>query len=111
MLLSSIDGLIDALQDPDSSGWEKFLAILSSVSMVAMSLISIIGAIGTALVAFKLFKDKESIATWLNTKLTRQNTKAKQENAVASDLQEKETREETREINKNTYSKIANNKA
>jgi uncharacterized membrane protein len=74
MLLSSFDSLIDTINDPDLSGWDKFLAILSSVSMVAMSLVSIFGALTTALVAFKIIKDKENISTWLNTILTKKNS-------------------------------------
>ena len=38
MLISSISGLIDTLKSPDTSGWEKFGSILTSVSMAAMSL-------------------------------------------------------------------------
>ena len=41
MIISSINGLIDTLKDPDSSGWEKFGSILTSVSMIAMSVMGV----------------------------------------------------------------------
>ena len=38
MLVSSINGLMDTLSNPDLSGWEKFGMILTSVSMITFSL-------------------------------------------------------------------------
>jgi hypothetical protein len=36
-VISSIDGLIDTIKDPDATGWERFGRVLTSVSMIAMS--------------------------------------------------------------------------
>jgi hypothetical protein len=38
MLISSFNSLMDTIKNPDSSGWEKFGAVLTSVSMIMMGL-------------------------------------------------------------------------
>jgi hypothetical protein len=83
MLLSSINGLIDTLQDPDTSGWEKFLAILSSVSMAAMSLISVM----TSLKALSFFTSK---AKKKETQEINENSDANIVNAATEDKVQKE---------------------
>ena len=48
MLMSSISGLMDTLEDPNTSGWEKFGSVLTSVSMIAMSLGGVLQGLSAA---------------------------------------------------------------
>ena len=56
MALSSMKGVIDTLSDPDTSGFEKFLSVLTSSSMIIGSLTSGFSQIG------KGFKDMANAA-------------------------------------------------
>ena len=76
MLVSSFRGLMDAIKDPDLSGWERFERVLMSVSMIGMSLM------GT----FTLIK---SIIA-LTSKVTIGETLAKVANVIATKAQVKE---------------------
>lgn len=49
--LQSLGGMMDTLQDPDISGWEKFITIMSTLGMVipmVVSTFSALGPVGTA---------------------------------------------------------------
>jgi hypothetical protein len=70
MLISSIDGLIDTLQDPDASGWEKFGRVLTSVSMVAMSLMGVFNLLKASVSILKTLTASETIAKIANAAAT-----------------------------------------
>ena len=67
MLVSSINSMINMLEDPDSSGWEKFGAILTNVSMIATSVTGVFKGFGATMSLLKSLKDKDTIATIANT--------------------------------------------
>jgi hypothetical protein len=60
MLMSSISGLMDTLEDPNTSGWEKFGQVLTSVSMIAMSFTGVMQGVAAGT---KLVKDIFSAET------------------------------------------------
>jgi hypothetical protein len=70
-----MQGAIDALTDPELSGWEKFTRVLSSLGMTVMMIVSLMGSL--KLVMSRNKKDVEdntkstvanSLASWLNSK-------------------------------------------
>ena len=66
MLISSIHGLINTLESPDASGWEKFGSVLTSVAMIAMSFSGVIKGL-TAMVHFaQAALNKETLAKVAN---------------------------------------------
>ena len=84
MLISSIQGLVDTLEDPDASGWEKFGRILTSVSMIAMSFSGVLSGLKAAqeLVSSGALKNTiittaNTLAQYLNEKSQKMNTGTK----------------------------------
>jgi hypothetical protein len=75
MLVSSINGLMDTINDPDATPWERFGAILTSVSMIATSLGGTFKGLKATISLLQLTQDKETIS--------------KMANAAATHLQEK----------------------
>lgn len=86
--LSSLSASWDTLTNEDMSWWDKLLSITMSLSMALPMLVS-------GFKALKAAKLGELIITGLNTLATKKETKAKIQNAQASDLQEKESKELT----------------
>jgi hypothetical protein len=70
MVLSSISGLMDTLEDPNTSGWEKFGSVLTSVSMIAMSVGGAFKGLTSTLALFKELSDKNIWATLANAAAT-----------------------------------------
>jgi hypothetical protein len=111
MLFSSINSLIDTLEDPDTSGWEKFISILSSVSMAFMSLISIVGAYSAMKIAFTK-KDteetnKNAVANHLNADSENRGQKEDLESAATQNTKTKATIRNTRTTERGTtYNRI-----
>lgn len=111
MLVSSITGLVDTLEDPDTTGWEKFGRILTSISMIAMS---VMGTFAGMKAAYDLVTSgvvKNTAAKIINAYASHLQEKQSHKTSAAQDIEEKETRETTAEINKNTAAKIANQAA
>jgi hypothetical protein len=72
MLISSFTGLMNTINDPDVSGWEKFGSVLTSVAMIVMSFTGVIKGL-TSVYKFA-------------TEALNKETLAKVANAVASHL-------------------------
>lgn len=97
MAIQSLSSMIQTLQDPDASGWEKFGAVLMGFSMLVPSVISVTEGLTTArdfliqqsqkLVTTMTLENGEigaqSIVLPTNTALKIQNTLATQESAEA----------------------------
>ena len=108
MLISSINGLMNTLEDPDASGWEKFGSVLTSVAMITMSFTGVIKGL-TAVYKFATAAlNKETLAKVANTLASYLQERQARKTAAAQDIEEEETRETTTEINKQTAAKIAN---
>jgi hypothetical protein len=91
MLISSFNGLIDTLKDPDASGWEKFSSVLMSVSMIMMSVSGTVKGLTSAWELLKIVTDKDTlakganaIAAWLQAKAQREVNKEKKEEVVTN---------------------------
>ena len=70
MLVSSIQGLIDAIEDPDASGWEQFGRVLTSVAMIGMSLLGTFNLIKSSITLIKSLTSAETIAKIANAAAT-----------------------------------------
>lgn len=70
MTLSSIQGLMDTISDPDVTGWEKLTSILTSLSFVLMGMGPIISSVVTAFNALTSGKAKAAIVTGVNALAT-----------------------------------------
>jgi hypothetical protein len=70
MLISSISGLVDTLEDPNTTGWEKFGSVLTSVSMIAMSLGGVFQGLTSTFALFKELSNKNVWATLANAAAT-----------------------------------------
>ena len=66
MLISSINGLIDTIKDPDMSGWEKFASILTSIGMITMMTTSVFKGLFATIELVKIAKEKHAVATTIN---------------------------------------------
>ena len=111
MLISSINGLMTTLEDPDSTGWEKFGSILTSVSMIVFSfsgaikgLVSIYKFATQALNADTLAKIANAAASYLQAK-------ASQRVSASKDREDKDLDENTARTHANTMAKNANAEA
>ena len=100
MTLQSINSIINTIENPDLSDWEKFINIAMSLGMIIPSILNIYKQLNT------IFKDNsaqisilnkkkqeltvsdiaETEATEINTKTTQKNTEAKKENASVNEL-------------------------
>lgn len=86
MLISSVSGLIDTIQDPDASGWEKFGRILTSVSMIAMS---VMGTFTGLKAAYDLLSSgiiKNTLITTANSLAQHLNEKAQKKKSMATTI-------------------------
>ena len=107
-VLASFKGLMDTLNDPDISGWEKFITILSSVGMTTMSLMSIFSSARQAWEAFNLVQYKDIIATKISTIVTKLDSKAKKENGDQTDALAKKIKEKTAATKQDTINTVVN---
>lgn len=117
MLISSISGLMNTLEDPDASGWEKFGQVLTSVSMIAMSLTGVFKGISATIQFVTQVTNKETFAKIANTLASylqeRQSTKTQQKKvkeAISTKANAEAIEEETKEIVKNEAVKKATGK-
>ena len=76
MLVSSISGLMNTIEDPDASGWEKFGSVLTSVSMIAMSFSGVIKGIQAGYELFNTGVLKNTAISIANALANRANEKA-----------------------------------
>lgn len=70
MLISSINGLMDTIKNPDTSGWEKFGSVLTSVSMIAFSLMGLFKGIKGLVAVTKTLFAQETVAKVANAMAT-----------------------------------------
>lgn len=108
MVLSSLKGAMNTLSDPDISGFEKFITVLTSSSMIITGLVQTISALSQIKGKLSLATVKETVATLanaaaeaINAAATRGAEKAKRDKASA-------TSQATQETNENTVSNLAN---
>ena len=113
MLVSSISGLMNTIEDPDASGWEKFGSVLTSVSMIAMSFSGVIKGIQAGYELFNTGVLKNTAISIANALANRANEKAlekqnaaKAKNKVVTDATNKSTKES---VVVNTAEAAANN--
>ena len=76
-----LGGIVDTLADPDLTGWEKFLAIMSTVAMIIPMVVSVYTNLSKAFQKDTLVKTLNTIATKLNTAAVKDNTNAQRQNA------------------------------
>lgn len=98
--LQMLGGAFDKLKDPDASGWEKFLTILTTVGMVVPTLISLFSALKTLMSTETVVKLANVAASIAQAAAERDVAKAKGASSAA-------TRQNTKETIKNTASKWA----
>lgn len=101
-ILNSMSGAIDALTNPDLSGWEKFTTVLSSLSMVVIMTVSAIGSLANAVKGLQKAQVKQTLITiasasaeYIDAAAVKANEKAKLRKARATDKSTKETTEDT----------------
>ena len=92
-----LGSVIDTIKDPDMTGWEKFVAILTSVSMavpmVAMTITSLktaFGGLTVEAISNTAAQLADAAATFLNTQAKRKLGEAAEESANALDEEEEE---------------------
>ena len=109
MLISSINGLINTIEDPDASGWEKFGSILTSVAMIAMSFSGTLKLLSASVEFCKAVFNKETLAkianataSYLQAKASAKVAKTKKDEAVSTGANaaalDKENKEKTESI-------------
>ena len=108
MLMSSISGLMDTLEDPNTSGWEKFGQVLTSVSMIAMSFTGIMQGVAAGAKLVKDIFSAETKEKLLNAAAS--IIQAKAEDKVNDEKKEtvKQSRESIRAHKQETREKIKN---
>lgn len=97
-VLSSLSGLWNTLQNPDTSGWEKVVSVFSVLASTVYSVTSMIKS---------LREIKELSSILLNTIAIKLNTKARKENAA---VMVKQREEQTKNIVGNTAENASTNK-
>jgi hypothetical protein len=70
MLISSINGLMDTIKNPDTTGWQKFGQILTSVSMISLSLMGVFKGLKAIMGVVKGLTTGETIAKIANATAT-----------------------------------------
>lgn len=103
--LSSLTGLYETFTNPDTSGWEKFLAILTSVSMISYGLVDGFKAfkeIGTIMNAIGARINENTGELIANTVATKANEISKKEQSKSLDKNGQEFDENSTDINENT---------
>ena len=103
--LSSLTGLYETFTNPDTSGWEKFLAILTSVSMISYGLVDGFKAfkeIGTIMNAIGARINENTGELIANTVATKANENSKEEQSKSLDKNGQEFDENSTDINENT---------
>lgn len=111
MLISSFSSLMNTIQNPDATGWEKFGAVLTSVSMIMMGLSgSWKGLVSLAKLSKEVING-ETFARLANALAAVLQKEASEDVAEAKDREEQETRENADAINKETAAKVANKAA
>ena len=80
-IFQMLGGIVDTLADPDLTGWEKFLAIMSTVAMIIPMVVSVYTNLSKAFQKDTLVKTLNTIATKLNTAAVKDNTNAQRQNA------------------------------
>jgi hypothetical protein len=83
--ISGVSNMFSTLFDPDVSGWEKFLTVLTTVATIIPTLTMTMGALKDAQIGSTLAKIADTLATKLNTKATRENADAKRDEANANE--------------------------
>lgn len=115
MLVSSFQGLMDAIKDPDISGWERFGRILTSVSMIGMSLMGTLTLIKTVIALTSRLTSQETgikvanaIATWAQVKAEKSLNNTKNDSAGGTKRTIKQTLQDTKEKVKNAGRSVKN---
>lgn len=99
MLVSSISGLMNTIEDPDASGWEKFGSVLTSVSMIAMSFSGVIKGLqagyelfNTGVLKNTAISIANALANRANEKALEKQNKANVENKIVTDAANESTK-------------------
>jgi hypothetical protein len=108
MAISSFKGLMDTIEDPSTSGWEKFGAILTSVSMVLTSLGGVYKGFTDTVALGKEIFNKDNLVKIANIANNIALSKTTRQNAEDTKKHTKEVKKNTVEIEKNTGAKVAN---
>ncbi len=92
MAVQSLSSMFQTLQDPDSTGWEKFGSILMGFSMLVPSVISVLNGWSTAKEYLIQQANKniasltlENLVIGASARITEESTKATLENALADE--------------------------
>jgi hypothetical protein len=82
-IVNSAKGAIDALTNPDLSGWEKFFAVLQSGAMIVTMTVSMFNSLMQAKKNWEAGTLKNAAATLIEAAATALSTKANEKNAQA----------------------------
>ena len=96
----------ETLRSPDTSGWEKFLTVLTTLGMVVPTLISIFSTLKSLLAAENVAKLANIAATWGQVAAEKALNKTKGQSNPVTRKNIKETWQDTGKKIKNTGSKI-----
>jgi ribosomal protein L12E/L44/L45/RPP1/RPP2 len=99
-----LGGAFDKIRDPDASGWEKFLTILTTLGMVIPTVISLYSTLKGLITA-------ETVAKLANVAVTIAQAVASRAAAKAQDEHSAATKNNTQKTNENTASKVVNKAA
>ena len=104
--LQMLGSAFDTLKNPDVSGWEKFLTVLTTLGMVLPTLVSLFSTLRSLLSAENVAKLVNVAATWGQVAAEKALNQEKNNGRPVTKRSIKETWQDTREKLKNTGTKI-----
>lgn len=104
--ISMVGSAIDTLKDPDVSGMQKLVTVLSTMGMVLPTIISLIGTMKKLFSSETVAKIANAAATWMQVAAEKEHNKVKNEGSSTTRKSIKKTWEDT----KNKWNEAAYNK-
>ena len=98
---SAASGMIDALTNPDLSGWEKFVQVMSSLGSVVMSTVFMLSSLSTMYSQLSAGTMTHAAASLVDLAAETLLAKAKKNTAIASNLKKTSMDQENKELKEN----------
>ena len=102
-----LGGMINKLKDPDATGWEKFLTVMTTLGMVIPTLVSAWGTLKTLLSQETLVKIANTAATWAQVAAEKALKEERGENTEGTKKNIKNTVRNTKEKIRNTWNQAS----
>ncbi len=107
-IINMASSAVDALTNPDMSGWEKFLSVLQSSAMIITMTVSMMNSLTQAQQNWSKGTLKNAAATLIDAAAESILAKEKKKTAASSDLKQKELTEENKKLTENTVQNTVN---